>query len=151
MWCNATYLEKRVQKILGKENKLIMEDGTTLDYDVLSVNVGSKTRGTKTVPGIWEHSLTTRPINELLPKIHVREQELQAAGIVPKVVVCGAGAAGVELAFGFKSRWSALFGEEIHVTLVSADDVVLKFGDDSVRVDVMKKLAEKNIHIVTSG
>jgi NADH dehydrogenase FAD-containing subunit len=128
-----------------------MEDGSTLDYDVLSVNVGSKTRGTKTVPGIWEHSLTTRPINELLPKIHVREQQLKEAGIVPKVVVCGAGAAGVELAFGFKSRWSQVFGEEIHVTLVSADDVVLKFDNEAVRANVMKKLAEKNIHIVTEG
>ena len=62
---------------------------------------------------MWEHSLTTRPINELLPKIQRKEQELLSSGIVPSVVVCGAGAAGVELAFAFKHRWQKVFGAEI--------------------------------------
>ncbi len=72
-WCRADYIEKRVAKIIGSENKILMEDGSEVHYDVLSVNVGSKTRGTKTIEGIWEHSLTTRPINELLPKIHKKQ------------------------------------------------------------------------------
>mmetsp|Transcript_2750 Transcript_2750/g.2593 ORF Transcript_2750/g.2593 Transcript_2750/m.2593 type:complete len:112 (+) Transcript_2750:191-526(+) len=105
-WCRADYVEKRVQKVIGKENKIVFEDGTSLDYDILSLNVGSKTRGTVSVPGIWEHSLTTRPINDLLPKIHKKQAELQTKGVIPKLVVCGAGAAGVEMSFGFKSRWS---------------------------------------------
>ena len=39
--------------------------------------------------------------------------------MIPDVVVCGAGAAGVELAFAFKARWSREFGKEIAVTLVA--------------------------------
>lgn len=38
---------------------------------------------------------------------------------MPEVVVCGAGAAGVELAFAFKSRWTKEFGKEISVTLIA--------------------------------
>ena len=53
--------------------------------------------------------MTTRPINELLGKIQRKENELQERGIIPKVAVCGGGAAGVELAFAFKKRWSAAF------------------------------------------
>ena len=58
-----------MKEVKGSENKLIFEDGTELEYDVLSLNVGSRTRGATTVPGVWENSLTTRPINDLLGKI----------------------------------------------------------------------------------
>mmetsp|Transcript_38648 Transcript_38648/g.27990 ORF Transcript_38648/g.27990 Transcript_38648/m.27990 type:complete len:178 (-) Transcript_38648:958-1491(-) len=101
-WCRADYVEKRVAKVVGNENKIVMEDGSELGYDVLVLNVGSKTRGAKEVQGVWEHSLTTRPINDLLPKILKKEQEFVSAGKIPDVAVCGAGAAGTELAFAFK-------------------------------------------------
>ena len=45
----------------------------------------------------------------MLGKIMKRENELIANGEIPDVVVCGGGAAGTELAFGFKARWSKLF------------------------------------------
>ena len=86
---------------------------------MLSLNVGSKTRGSTSVPGVWDNSLTTRPINELLGKIHRKEEELHSYKIIPKVVVCGGGAAGVELSFAFKNRWSKSFGQEIDVTILS--------------------------------
>ena len=54
---------------MGNQNKLLFEDDSELEYDVLGLNVGSKTRGAKKVPGVWEYSLTTRPINDLLGKI----------------------------------------------------------------------------------
>ena len=101
-WCNADYYEKQVSKVVGKENRIELTDGTSLDYDALILNIGSKTFGTKTIPGIWEHALTTRPINHLIPKIMTKENELKEQGVIPKVVVCGAGAAGTELAFAFK-------------------------------------------------
>jgi NADH dehydrogenase FAD-containing subunit len=44
-----------------------------MDYDVLVVNIGSKTKGTEDIKGVYDHSLTTRPINELLPKIEKKE------------------------------------------------------------------------------
>lgn len=49
-------------------------------------------------------------------------------GVVPTVVVCGGGAAGVELSFAFKKRWSAKFGQEIDVSIITHSDDVLK-GD----------------------
>jgi len=48
-WCNADYIEKTVSKINGKENKIILEDGSEISYDLLAVNVGSRTRGSSTV------------------------------------------------------------------------------------------------------
>ena len=87
-----------------------MEDGSSLDYDLLVVNVGSRTRDANKVEGIWEHSLPTRPINDLLGNVERKEKELLKNGVIPEVIVCGSGAAGTELAFGYKARWSKLFG-----------------------------------------
>lgn len=56
-------------KIVGNENKLILEDGSEVEYDALAINIGSKTKSTHQIKGAWEHSLTTRPINDLLGKV----------------------------------------------------------------------------------
>lgn len=94
-WCKAEFIEKRVKKIIAKKNKIECEDGTMIDYDVLAINIGSKTRNTFDMPGVEKYSLTTRPINDLLPKIEKREKELleefKKGGPLPTVVVCGAG------------------------------------------------------------
>ena len=109
-WCNADYIEKRVHNIDADSNRIQFEDGTDVKYDTLGVNVGSRTRGANEVKGVWDHSLTTRPINDLLGKIERKEQQLINDKIIPTISVCGAGAAGIELAFAFKARWSKLFG-----------------------------------------
>lgn len=90
-WCKANFIQKKVTKIIADENKIELADGTTVDYDVLAINVGSKTKGTDSIPGVYEHSLTTRPIDDLLPKIERREKELLDQGITPSVIVCGGG------------------------------------------------------------
>ena len=69
---------------------------------MLSINIGSKTKDTGNIKGVWEHSLTTRPINDLLPKVINKENQLLEAGITPVVAICGAGAAGTELSYAFK-------------------------------------------------
>ena len=132
-WCNADYFEQRVKRIVGSENRLELEDGSSLEYDVLVLNVGSRTQGTNAITGVWEHSLTTRPINHLLPKIVAKEASLKEQGIIPKVVICGAGAAGTELAFAFKKRWSVFFGQDIQVTLVSKYNSTLPDAHESVQ------------------
>jgi NADH dehydrogenase FAD-containing subunit len=151
IWCNADYVEKRVKAIKGAENKLIFEDDSFLEYDILAVNVGSRTRGAMDVKGVWENSLTTRPINELLGKIHRKETELIENKIVPRVVVVGAGAAGVELAFAFKARWSHAFNTDIKVSIIASDNEVLHLECDAVRNEVKRKLAEKSIEVFPNG
>lgn len=129
----------------------MFEDDTELEYDVLSLNVGSKTKGSMNVPGVWENALTTRPINDLLGKIQRKEDELKERGVIPRVVVCGGGAAGVELSFAFKARWSREFGKDIDVTLISHADDILPSEPIAVRDEVRRKLKEKNIKLEING
>lgn len=99
-----------------------MENGDRLSYDVLALNVGSKTKDVLEVKGVWDHAMTTRPINDLLPKVTAKEKLMQQQGVTPEVVVCGAGAAGTELSFAFKARWSKLFNTDISVKLIASRD-----------------------------
>lgn len=73
-----------------------------MGYDILGINIGSRTLGTYTVKGVYDYALTTRPIDELLPKILKIEQKFVDEKKIPNVIVVGGGAAGVELSFGFK-------------------------------------------------
>ena len=118
--------KQKVLKIIGNENKIQIEDGSFIDYDLLCVNVGSRTRGTKEIPGVWEHTLATRPISLLMRNIIDKENYLLKNKMIPKVAVCGGGASGIELAFSFKSRWSKLFGQHIDVTIITSRSNVLE-------------------------
>jgi NADH dehydrogenase FAD-containing subunit len=68
-WCKADFIQATVKAIHANDNKILLEDGTTVEYDVLALNVGSRTRGANEIKGVWDFSLTTRPINLLLSKI----------------------------------------------------------------------------------
>lgn len=145
-WCKADFIDQAVTKIEANANKVHLKDGRVLEYDALAVNVGSKTKAAGQVPGVWEHALTTRPINDLLPKIVRKETELKEAGIIPSVVVCGAGAAGTELSFAFKARWGKVFGEDIKVTLIGSDpDLAAPDQNVAARLQIDRKLKEKGI------
>lgn len=64
------------------------------------------------------------------------------------VVVCGSGAAGTELAFGYKKRWSTIFGKEIKVSIVSNKSHVLDGANESTLAQVNRKLEEHNIDVI---
>lgn len=147
-WCEADYVEKRVQRIDGEKNKVFFEDGKSMDYDVLGVNVGSRTKGANDIKGVWEHSLTTRPINDLLGKIHNKEEYLKENGITPVIAVCGSGAAGIELAFAFKNRWSRNFKKDVKCYLLCSASDIMKSDSEAARELTKLKLKEHGIEVV---
>lgn len=150
VWSHAKYIEATVVKIEANKNRIHLKNGQTVEYDVLVVNVGSKTKAGDSVPGVWDHSLTTRPINDLLPKIVNKEKSLKEKGIIPSVVVCGGGAAGTELSMSFKARWTKFFGEEIKVTLLCSEDGPLFNEPPATRKLIKQVLEERNIKIETN-
>ena len=147
VWSHAKYIQKPVVKVIGKENKVYLANGQTVDYDVLVINVGSRTRDSYTTPGVWEHALTTRPINDLLPKIENKENELMREGIIPDVVVVGGGAAGTELSFAFKARWTKYFGREINVRILTSQDGPIPYDPLATRKMVFKLMKDYRITI----
>lgn len=147
-WCKAEFIDSKVTKIEASQNKISLTDGRIVEYDALAVNIGSRTKNAGQVTGVWDFSLTTRPINDLLPKIQKKEAELKASGVVPVVAVCGSGAAGTELAFAFKARWTKVFGQDIKVTLIGSSDLPVPEQTMATRTQIIRKLKEKNIEYI---
>lgn len=121
----AIRIEPRTQRIL-------VRDGTAIDYDVASLDVGSSVRGLE-LPGIRAHALSTRPIGEFVTRFDERlAVTRQARGPRPvRVVVVGGGAAGVEIAFTLHARLLAV-GATPAVMLLTAGERVLPGYSDRV-------------------
>ena len=61
-WAGATFIQKRASYVEGAKHQIVFDDKTTMDYSVLSLNLGSKTKNFKADPS----ALRTRPINYLI-------------------------------------------------------------------------------------
>jgi NADH dehydrogenase FAD-containing subunit len=123
---------------------LQLHDGSTVPFDLLSLDVGSAAAG-RNVPGVLEHAFAMRPFGEALRLIARLDRVLrspQHVGPIP-VVVVGAGAAGVEIALAMRARILAA-GREPSVTLVDAmatDGSPLPGFADTSRRDVRQDVA----------
>jgi pyridine nucleotide-disulfide oxidoreductase family protein len=88
----------RVAALDAAKRHVRLEDGTTLDYDIASLNLGSIPAA---APGSAENALAAKPFENLM------ERWLEAKDRVRKVGVVGAGAAGVEIAMAVAFRAAA--------------------------------------------
>jgi pyridine nucleotide-disulfide oxidoreductase family protein len=89
-----------------------LADGQMLAYDALSINTGP-VMDRDALAGAREHALFLRPLEQFVPQWE--RLVALAAGPALRVVVIGAGAAGVELAMAIERR----LGERVQVNLVT--------------------------------
>lgn len=101
----VAYLQRSVAALDAPTGQLTLDDGSTLGYDVLSINTGAtqdRQQIERWIPGAARHALFVRPIErfaELWPKV----VELATSRAL-RVTVIGAGAAGIELACAMAYR-----------------------------------------------
>jgi selenide,water dikinase len=121
-------------------------EGPALDYDVLSLDVGSTVAGLD-LPGVREHALATRPIAALLRGLDdaLARARGEASGGRFRVVVVGAGAGGVELAFCLERRLRDEGVAEPDVRLLDAQPVPLADAHRRLRARVEREAARRGI------
>jgi len=124
-----------------KRKRIALAGRPPLPYDVASLDVGATVRGLE-LPGVRERALATRPINDFVERLDAALAcALDGRGSTPRdgrgnaprggrgtaplrVVVVGAGAAGVELCFTLGARLAAS-GVDARFTLVGDADALL--------------------------
>ena len=106
--------------------------GPPVSYDTISFDVGSTVSGLDR-PGVKEHALPTRPIGEFVRSVDALVGRARSRPGF-RLVVVGAGAGGVELAFAFRARFERLGLRGASVLLLEAGPRVLAgYPDSAVR------------------
>jgi NADH dehydrogenase FAD-containing subunit len=132
------FVPGRVVRIDANARRVELADGTLLEYDVASVAVGGAPGGAAT-PGARQHARFVKPIDETA---RLPEALDALAGLEDpeprRLVVVGAGEAGIELALTARTRLDRRGAREVIITLV--DRVGELFGG---RTPARADLAER--------
>jgi len=92
----ARFLENAAVRIDAPGRSVHVADGGTVPFDVLSIDAGSTVAGLD-LPGVRDHAVSTRPIGLFVKRI---AETTQNPGRFPeRIIVCGGGAGGIEIAF----------------------------------------------------
>lgn len=110
---------------------LALEGRPPIEYDVLSIDVGSTVRGLD-LPGVREHALATRPIGRFVAALDERVEALAQGARPPRIALVGGGAAGCEIAFTLDARLRTR-GVAASISIVFADDVLLPGASRATR------------------
>ena len=62
-YCGIDFILTKTTKIDAEKNLIHFENNLSINYDLLVVNIGSRTLGKFSVKGVHEHTICTRPIN----------------------------------------------------------------------------------------
>ncbi len=131
------------------ERRILLESGPPVGYDLVSLNVGSTVAGLD-LPGIRAHALPTRPISGFIRR--VGDLVAQARNHDPqtpfRVVVVGAGAGGVELAFTIQYRLAAETQRPVTVHLLDNGPRILTGYPATLARRITRLAAVRGIEIL---
>lgn len=137
----------QVNAIDSKERLVKLDDGSVLDYDSLSLDVGSET-DVSWLEAAGERLLPIKPLGNFVqrwPAIRAAASQRDDY----KLVIVGGGAAGVELAFAAQYAFSAN-GSLASVALVASENGILPGHADSVKQRVQTLMRQRGIRLYQS-
>lgn len=130
--------------------RIEVEGREPVPYDIASFDIGSTVVGLD-LPGVREHALPTRPIGLFVERMdEVLEAARRHDGTRPfRVVVVGAGAGGVELAFTLGHRLRRDTSAEVHVALLDNGPHILRGYAEAVVRRATRRAATDGIEVRT--
>lgn len=143
-WASVDFLKENVINIDPEDQRVFLESGAILDYDVLSVDIGSKSKGLE-IPGVLENTIPTRPIDLLVDKIQETRNSLREGDPV-KLFVVGGGIAGIELAMCIRSSFESIV-EHLDVTILDSSYELLPTESVLCKDAMSELLVEKKITV----
>ena len=142
----------RVVRVDPDGQRILMEDGASVSYDVASFNIGSTVAGLD-LPGVREHALPTRPIGRFCSLVEEAVERIRRG--TPdepvrepvQVVVVGGGAGGVEVAFTIEQRIRGL-GAPVRVRILEGGPEILANYSEPLRRRLQRQARKKGIEIL---
>ncbi len=131
-------------------HSLCCDDGAVLAFDLLSIDTGPVAT-TEDLPGSLEHALPIRPIEGFVAAWPKLVDRMLGVSRRFDLVILGAGAAGLELAFGIRHRAMTQGWSHVRLTLVGSDTLPLEGAPDTLQRKAAALLAERGIGWVGAG
>ena len=134
---------------IDPENQTISLTGRPpLRYDLASFDIGSTVAGLD-LPGIREHTLPTRPISRLVATIPDLLERARTWSGPFRLLVVGAGAGGIEMAFTLRHRLQMETNRRVETTLLQAGDEVVPGYGSSLRKRLLAATRRCDIEVIT--
>jgi selenide, water dikinase len=157
---NCNFINKKVIEILPKDGKILFDDNSNflheknseMNFDLLSINIGSKTYNNGKVKGVEEFSIQTRPISNLLHRIQEFEKNFKNNfNNFIKICIVGSGVAGIELAFSLTERFKKIYNFNSEIFIISNSKDIIPDFESNVSDDLILLADKKNIKIIKNS
>jgi pyridine nucleotide-disulfide oxidoreductase family protein len=147
---NASLLLTTATLIHPNERTVVCADGTTLSYDVLSMDVGSVPVIGESI-GVERFAVRVRPMEALVRGwVDVRARARE--GKIGSITIVGGGAGGVELAFAMDHGMRReLKADAPHVRIIADTPLPLPELPEGARARLRRRLARRNIGVHVSS
>ena len=143
-YAGARLVTAHAQALDAARCVLTLRDGSVLDYDVASLNVGSVPLA-QDVAGVAEHAIAVKPVADFLAAWDALIARVRA-GEVRSIAVVGGGAAGVEILLAIHYRFAQLHPRaELAYCLITDTAKLLPHHARGVRAVLERSLARKRI------
>ena len=155
-FANARLYHGEVERIDPDSQQVFVKGRPPVDYDVLSINIGSRPR-TDNVPGALENALPIKPIDVWLEKWAELQQKLLNTEEYLNIAVVGGGAGGVEVLLSTQHQLQKVFAENdqdpsrLHFELYTAEDDILIGHNKGVRRRFNRVFKERNVSVFTNS
>ncbi len=140
----ARFHETAGRALNAADNEISCADGTRLNFDLLSIDTGPLP-ATDLLPGSLEHALPIRPIEAFVAAWPGLVDRMLSRCRRFDLVVLGAGAAGVELAFAARHRATVDGWSHVRITLVGSGAMPLEDAPPCARRQVARLLSQRGV------
>lgn len=130
-------------------NKVLCANGSEVAFDLLSIDTGPEPALDK-LPGAAENALAVRPIERFIAAWPSLLERMLAQHRQFDLLVVGAGAGGVELAFAAQHRCAIAGARHVRVSLIGRAALPLRGAPSSIRRRIAQMLEARGIGWVGS-
>lgn len=144
--CGGEFIRDKVDGVDTAARRLRLASGETLDYDYLSINVGSGVN-LEAIPGMVDDASlwSVKPVSNLW-RLREHLETRFRSGDIPRVAVVGGGPTGSEVAANLAAL-SERHGVDLPLTLVSHSERLIKQAPVGAARALQRKLARRGVDI----
>lgn len=147
-WAGVRFVRARVTALDSRLNRLTLDDNSTLEYDWLSLDIGS-TPALDLVPGAREFAIPVKPVASFRGRWQQALDRWPQQGKAVKISVVGGGAGGTEISLAIATAL-ARRGLRADISLISASTLLGGYPQ-ALRLAMRKHLHQAGIHVQESS